>query len=103
MSGGTGYSGFSGGGAFAAMGGGDRGYAGSMGGGDRGGGGGSHYSGSIGGDRGGGGGGSLAGGSSSLTLSLQELYGLPPEARSVLYKTEMCKNYAASGSCPFAG
>jgi hypothetical protein len=83
------------------MGGGDRTYTGSMGGGDRGGGGGSsHYSGSIGGDRGGG---SLAGGSSSLTLSLQELYGLPPEARSVLYKTEMCKNYAASGSCPFAG
>lgn len=36
-------------------------------------------------------------------LSLQELYGLPPEARSILYKTEMCKNYAAMGSCPFAG
>ena len=27
--------------------------------------------------------------------------GLPPEARSVLYKTEMCKNFTMLGACPF--
>lgn len=55
--------------------------------------------------RGYGGGGGLPdlGGDGSGALSMHELYGLPPEARNILYKTEMCKNFMARGMCQFAG